>query len=94
MSARSRISSEMAPIVGLDSDADTLMTIFANMESSNCLIVTEGMHYAGIVSAASLIKVINEKQTEDCSGLRSADRPAQAIAPFMISLQNRRPRRR
>ncbi|MBB4568391.1 GGDEF domain-containing protein [Rhizobium leucaenae] len=53
---------EMAPIVGLDSDADTLMTIFANMESSDCLIVTEGTHYAGIVSAASLIKVINEKQ--------------------------------
>lgn len=53
---------EMAPIVGLDSDADTLMTIFANMESANCLIVTEGTHYAGIVSAASLIKVINEKQ--------------------------------
>ncbi|MDE1996070.1 MAG: EAL domain-containing protein, partial [Rhizobiaceae bacterium] len=53
---------EMAPIVGLDSDADTLMSIFANMESSDCLIVTEGTHYAGIVSAASLIKVINEKQ--------------------------------
>ncbi|GAJ91361.1 EAL domain-containing protein [Agrobacterium sp. SHOUNA12C] len=53
---------EMAPIVGLDSDADTLMAIFANMESSDCLIVTEGTHYAGIVSAASLIKVINEKQ--------------------------------
>ncbi len=53
---------EMAPIVGLDSDADTLMAIFANMDSSDCLIVTEGTHYAGIVSAASLIKVINEKQ--------------------------------
>jgi diguanylate cyclase (GGDEF)-like protein len=53
---------EMAPIVGLDSDADKLMAIFANMEGSSCLIVTEGMRYAGIVSAASLIKVINEKQ--------------------------------
>jgi diguanylate cyclase (GGDEF)-like protein len=53
---------EMAPIVGLDSDADKLMEIFANMEGSNCLIVTEHTRYAGIVSAASLIKVINEKQ--------------------------------
>jgi diguanylate cyclase (GGDEF)-like protein len=53
---------EMAPIVGLDSDTDTLTAIFANMDSSNCLIVTEGTRYVGVVSAASLIKVINEKQ--------------------------------
>ncbi|MBB4228024.1 GGDEF domain-containing protein [Rhizobium mongolense] len=53
---------EMAPIVGLDSDAERLMTIFANMEGSNCLILTDNMRYAGVVSAASLIKVINEKQ--------------------------------
>jgi diguanylate cyclase (GGDEF)-like protein len=53
---------EMAPIVGLDSDAEKLMAIFANMEGSSCLIVTDDMRYAGIVSAASLIKVINEKQ--------------------------------
>jgi len=53
---------ERAPIVGLDSDADQLMVIFANMEGSNCLILTDNMRYAGVVSAASLIKVINEKQ--------------------------------
>ena len=53
---------ERAPIVGLDSDADQLMAIFANMEGSNCLILTDNMRYAGVVSAASLIKVINEKQ--------------------------------
>jgi diguanylate cyclase (GGDEF)-like protein len=53
---------EMAPIVGLDSDAEQLMAIFANMEGSNCLILTDNMRYAGVVSAASLIKVINEKQ--------------------------------
>lgn len=52
----------MAPIVGLDSEAEQLMAIFANMEGSNCLILTDNMRYAGVVSAASLIKVINEKQ--------------------------------
>lgn len=53
---------EMAPIVGLDSDAEQLMAIFANMEASNCLLLTENMRYAGVVSAASLIKVMNEKK--------------------------------
>ncbi|MDM9626743.1 EAL domain-containing protein [Rhizobium sp. S152] len=53
---------EMAPIVGLDSDAEQLMAIFANMEGSNCLLLTENMRYAGVVSAASLIKVMNEKK--------------------------------
>ncbi|WP_454848538.1 GGDEF domain-containing protein [Rhizobium binxianense] len=53
---------ERAPIVGLDSDAEQLMAIFANMEGSNCVILTDNMRYAGVVSAASLIKVINEKQ--------------------------------
>ncbi|MGO4352323.1 GGDEF domain-containing protein [Rhizobium sp. RAF36] len=53
---------EIAPIVSLDSDAERLMSIFANMEGSNCLILTDNMRYAGVVSAASLIKVINEKQ--------------------------------
>lgn len=53
---------EMAPIVGVDSDAERLMSIFASMDGSDCIILTENMRYAGIVSAASLIKVINEKQ--------------------------------
>jgi diguanylate cyclase (GGDEF)-like protein len=53
---------EKAPIVSLDSGAEKLLEIFANMEGSSCLIVTENMRYAGVVSAASLLKVINEKQ--------------------------------
>ncbi|KPF46879.1 bifunctional diguanylate cyclase/phosphodiesterase [Rhizobium sp. AAP43] len=53
---------DRAPIVGLDADAERLMTIFANMEGSDCVILTENMRYAGIVSAASLIRIINEKQ--------------------------------
>jgi diguanylate cyclase (GGDEF)-like protein len=51
-----------APIVGLDADADQLMNIFANTGGSACVILTENMRYIGVVSAASLIKVINEKQ--------------------------------
>ncbi|MGN7291964.1 bifunctional diguanylate cyclase/phosphodiesterase [Rhizobium sp. SAFR-030] len=53
---------EAAPIVGLDANAERLMTIFADMDGSECVILTENMRYAGIVSAASLIRVINEKQ--------------------------------
>ncbi|OJU06903.1 MAG: GGDEF domain-containing protein [Rhizobium sp. 63-7] len=53
---------DRAPTVGLDADAERLMAIFANMDGSDCVILTENMRYAGVVSAASLIKVINEKQ--------------------------------
>ena len=51
-----------APIVGLDTNAERLMSIFANMDGSDCVILTENMRYAGVVSAGSLIRVINEKQ--------------------------------
>jgi diguanylate cyclase (GGDEF)-like protein len=53
---------EPAPIIGLDAEAEELMSLFANMENSACVILTENMRYAGVVSAASLIKVVNEKQ--------------------------------
>lgn len=55
---------ERAPIVGLDADAERLMSIFANTGGSDCVILTENMRYAGVVSAASLIRVINEKQLQ------------------------------
>ena len=51
-----------APIVGLNANADQLMNTFANTGGSACVILTENMRYVGVVSAASLIKVINEKQ--------------------------------
>lgn len=51
-----------APIVGLDADAEQLMSVFANTAGSACVILTENMRYIGVVSAASLIKVMNEKQ--------------------------------
>ncbi|MFN7027525.1 MAG: bifunctional diguanylate cyclase/phosphodiesterase [Pseudorhizobium sp.] len=53
---------DMAPIIGLDADAEKLMSLFASMDNSACVILTENMRYAGVVSAASLIKVISEKQ--------------------------------
>ncbi|CZT38028.1 bifunctional diguanylate cyclase/phosphodiesterase [Rhizobium sp. 9140] len=53
---------DMAPIIGLDADAEELMSLFASMDNSDCIILTENMRYAGVVSAASLIKVISEKQ--------------------------------
>nr|CAD6422063.1 diguanylate cyclase [Rhizobium sp. Q54] len=53
---------DMAPIIGLDADAEELMSLFASMDNSACVILTENMRYAGVVSAASLVKVISEKQ--------------------------------
>ncbi|WP_337266617.1 GGDEF domain-containing protein [Oryzifoliimicrobium ureilyticus] len=53
---------EAAPVVGLDSNAEELMSIFADMEGANCLLLTENMRYAGVVSASALIKVVNEKK--------------------------------
>lgn len=53
---------DAAPIVGLDADAERLMNIFANADDGACVILTENMRYAGIVSAASLLRIVNEKQ--------------------------------
>ena len=51
-----------APIVSLDSDTDGLVAAFANMEGCQCVLMTENMRYSGAMSAASLIKILNEKQ--------------------------------
>jgi diguanylate cyclase (GGDEF)-like protein len=51
-----------APIVSLDSDTDGLVAAFANMEGCQCVLLTENMRYTGAMSAASLIKILNEKQ--------------------------------
>jgi EAL domain-containing protein (putative c-di-GMP-specific phosphodiesterase class I)/GGDEF domain-containing protein len=55
---------DLAPVVGLDADADRLMEIFSDKDACECVIVTEDMRYAGIVSAASLVRIINQKQLE------------------------------
>jgi len=51
-----------APIVSLDSGTDDLVTAFANMEGCHCVLLTENMRYSGAISAAALIKILNEKQ--------------------------------
>lgn len=53
---------DAAPVVGLDADAERLMNIFAGTGDGACVILTENMRYAGIVSAASLLRIVNEKQ--------------------------------
>lgn len=53
---------DRAPIVGINADTHELMTSFANTDGSVCVILTDNMRYVGVVSAASLIKVVNEKQ--------------------------------
>ncbi|QRM54630.1 GGDEF domain-containing protein [Sinorhizobium sp. BG8] len=52
----------MAPIADLDTPAEQLLSIFAGMGGNECVILTENMRYAGILSASSLLKIINEKQ--------------------------------
>lgn len=51
-----------APIISLDSDTEDLVTAFANMDGCHCVLLTENMRYAGAISAASLIRILNEKQ--------------------------------
>ncbi|MCM2291826.1 EAL domain-containing protein [Allorhizobium sp. BGMRC 0089] len=53
---------DRAPVVGLDADAERLMSIFANAEGGDCVLLTENMRYAGVISAASVLRIINEKQ--------------------------------
>jgi diguanylate cyclase (GGDEF)-like protein len=53
---------ETAPIVNIRSSVDDLMAVFASGEDPSCLIVVEDMRYVGVVSAASLIKAMTEKQ--------------------------------
>ncbi|MDK1480889.1 GGDEF domain-containing protein, partial [Sinorhizobium sp. 6-117] len=43
-------------------EVDDRKITFAGMDGSDCVILTENMRYAGILSASSLLKIINEKQ--------------------------------
>ena len=51
-----------APIADLETPAEEMLKIFAGMDGSDCVILTENMRYAGVLSASSLLKIINEKQ--------------------------------
>jgi diguanylate cyclase (GGDEF)-like protein len=50
------------PFASLGSEAELLLDVFANASGSECLILTENLRYAGVLSAASLLRIINEKQ--------------------------------
>lgn len=50
------------PFASLSSEAETLLDAFASGDGGECLILTESMRYAGVLSAASLLRIINEKQ--------------------------------
>ncbi|MDX3928757.1 MAG: bifunctional diguanylate cyclase/phosphodiesterase [Shinella sp.] len=52
----------MTPVADLDTPAEQLLNIFADMGGNECVILTENMRYVGILSASSLLKIINEKQ--------------------------------
>lgn len=51
-----------APIADLDTPAEQLLDVFTGMGGNECVILTENMRYAGILSASSLLKIINEKR--------------------------------
>ena len=53
---------ESAPVIGLDADADQLASIFTNMEGNDCIILTENMRYAGVLSPAAVVRLFNDKQ--------------------------------
>ncbi|MBO9097704.1 GGDEF domain-containing protein [Rhizobium sp. B230/85] len=53
---------EPAPVVSINSTVDDLMGIFADVDDATCLVVIEDLRYAGVVSAASLVKAMTEKQ--------------------------------
>ena len=52
----------MAPVADLNTPAEQLLNIFADMGGNECVILTENMRYAGILYASSLLKIINEKR--------------------------------
>jgi diguanylate cyclase (GGDEF)-like protein len=51
-----------SPFASLGSEAELLLEAFASGDGGQCLILTENMRYAGVLSAASLLRIINEKQ--------------------------------
>jgi diguanylate cyclase (GGDEF)-like protein len=53
---------DAAPMVEVNTDSSQLMAVFSSAADAKCVILTENMRYAGVISAASLIKIINEKQ--------------------------------
>jgi diguanylate cyclase (GGDEF)-like protein len=53
---------QAAPIVSLNHEAEKMLDTFTTMRGNECVLVTENMRYVGTMSAASLLRVVNEKQ--------------------------------
>ncbi|MCO6186753.1 EAL domain-containing protein [Rhizobium sp. L1K21] len=76
---------EPCPVVNLDTKAEKMMSLFSAGERTACVILTENLTYAGVISAEALIKIISEKQIKAAqdqnplSGLPGN----QAISEFM-----------
>ena len=51
-----------APIADLDMPTEEILRAFADMEGSDCVILTENARYAGILSASALLRILHEKQ--------------------------------
>lgn len=52
------------PVVDINTDASNILEIFSNASVTDGVIVTERLKYLGILSAAALLKVMNEKQLQ------------------------------
>lgn len=50
-----------APVVALDAATETMLGVFAGVEASPCILLTENGLFAGAVSAASLLRIMHEK---------------------------------
>ncbi|MCD2177400.1 GGDEF domain-containing protein [Rhizobium sp. C1] len=50
-----------APVVDIGADSSRLMAVFSGTEDAKCVILTENMRYAGVISAGALVKIINAK---------------------------------
>ncbi|KQS59393.1 diguanylate cyclase [Rhizobium sp. Leaf371] len=51
-----------APVADVNMPAHEMLDIFTGANGSDCLILTENMRYAGVLSSASLLRIISEKQ--------------------------------
>ncbi|OLP62633.1 diguanylate cyclase [Xaviernesmea oryzae] len=51
-----------APIADLDMPTEEILRAFADMDGSDCVILTENMRYVGILSASALLRILHEKQ--------------------------------
>ena len=52
------------PVVDINMDTSGILEIFSSAPSTDGVIVTENLKYLGVLSAAALLKVMNEKQLQ------------------------------